>query len=269
MEESEDLLNTSMWGPPFWRVLHTIAYASDSAADTGASLFGISREHDAQLLFQLLSSLHLVLPCTACMDSYREFFPDIVRTMITGDTGHMSFADIVLHRCLSEFTYLIHKKVNDKLAFNAAEVAYAKATTSIPREEFLQLWMAAEETRQPSFSTIVKRMFIFNVQPFVIDDVWLILLALTQRSKSEAMEHELRLLVCTVALVSKTFSNKCMQEFADHLNQVCVAVKSAGRYESVYGFLLSEYIKTGVNITSVGKRLLRMKSSSCSPTSCQ
>ena len=86
-------MNTFVWGPPTWKLLHSMSFA-----DPGA-LRGAVGE-----VVRFMDSLGEVLPCRYCRDSYAVFVKDMpsVRSAIQEGT-------------LARWMYELHARVNTKL----------------------------------------------------------------------------------------------------------------------------------------------------------
>lgn len=86
-------VSTSVWGPPLWRILHTIAFAHPEQLRANA--------HE---LIHFLSNLSHILPCKWCRDSYSQFLrqlPPLHQTITDGRMGR--------------WMYDLHAMVNSKL----------------------------------------------------------------------------------------------------------------------------------------------------------
>jgi len=85
-------MQTSKWGPPLWKGLHTIAHNYDP--DT----------HDPNDYITFFSLLGKILPCKYCRESYVEFYKELPINKYTSCQKDMTY-----------WLYLMHNKVNDKL----------------------------------------------------------------------------------------------------------------------------------------------------------
>lgn len=85
-------MQTSKWGPPLWKVLHTIAHNYDPET------------HDVEDYKKFFKLLGKVLPCKYCRESYVVFFDEIPIDKYTKCQKDMAY-----------WVYLMHNKVNDKL----------------------------------------------------------------------------------------------------------------------------------------------------------
>ena len=86
-------MDTFIWGPPTWKLLHSLSFADPS------QLFA----HRTPVM-TFLNSLGGVLPCVYCRDSYVKFvseLPDLEETLRRGQ--------------LARWMYELHAKVNRKL----------------------------------------------------------------------------------------------------------------------------------------------------------
>lgn len=85
-------MNTTLWGPPAWVFLHTVAQNYEPTPENKAHMK------------QFFTLLQHVLPCRWCRESYARF---IVELPIDG------YLDT--QQGLQYWLYKIHNKVNDKL----------------------------------------------------------------------------------------------------------------------------------------------------------
>lgn len=85
-------MQTSKWGSPGWKFLHTIAHNYDPT---------IHKPSDYKQFFELIGEM---LPCKYCRESYKGFVAELPIDPYLGS-----------QRDLTKWLYLIHNKVNDKL----------------------------------------------------------------------------------------------------------------------------------------------------------
>jgi len=111
-------VSTSVWGPPLWRILHTISFAHPAILRDSAP--GVIR---------FLTNLAHVLPCKWCRDSYSQFLrelPDLAATIQGG--------------ALPRWMYDLHARVNTKLKVPTPKYeAIVKRFTVRPVQ-----WMASD-----------------------------------------------------------------------------------------------------------------------------
>src|SRR3989344_1442875 len=89
-------INTHIWGPPAWRLIHSVGYcAAPEAAETAGAFF---------------DSLRYVLPCKYCRISYAEFV-----AVLTQRGGGKTVPQLVRRGRLMRWSYELHELVNDKL----------------------------------------------------------------------------------------------------------------------------------------------------------
>ena len=97
---SNDGMLTTVWGPSFWHVLHTMSFNYPTDPDEATKL--------QYLNFMLL--LPCVLPCKHCRNNlakiYKNGAPDLVRDMASRAT-------------FSLYVYNLHEKVNKNLKKNS------------------------------------------------------------------------------------------------------------------------------------------------------
>lgn len=137
---------TGIWGPPFWRLLHTLSFASDRAP---------KRQGDVSAVTAFMRALPHVLPCSFCRQSWAQFSAELERETRSGVAEHVS------QRRLVAYLYAAHNKVNEKLDTQHA------AQTGVPYVP----------SRGISLECLVRR---FTVQPVQLceKDVWLLLFIL-------------------------------------------------------------------------------------------
>lgn len=131
-------MNTQLWGPPTWRILHGTTNVLP---------------HHADLVKAFITSLGTVLPCKYCRESCCAFvkeMPDV--------------CDAVTHRRYALWLYDLHNKVNNKLL----RQQYVKA--GVPAKLHAQL---VENAKVP-FAVIEKRAAVQPV-PFSQHDVIFVL----------------------------------------------------------------------------------------------
>jgi hypothetical protein len=93
-------MNTWIWGPPTWRLLHTLSFSPATKT-----------LRNPDLISNFLIALGYVLPCHFCRDSYDVFF----RLLQTEKFQNQSLHDLIANGQLAEWTYGMHQLVNDKL----------------------------------------------------------------------------------------------------------------------------------------------------------
>jgi hypothetical protein len=111
-------VSTTVWGPPLWRILHTISFAQPDAL-----------RHAAPAVLRFLTNLARVLPCKWCRDSYAEFLSDMPDLRATIQNGQ-----------LAPWMYNLHARVNNKLGVSTPKFeAIAKRFKVRPVQ-----WMASD-----------------------------------------------------------------------------------------------------------------------------
>ena len=111
--------NPKEWGPPFWRILHTLA----DRLGRQTNYIGIQDERRVWMLF--LRSVELVLPCAKCKQHFRSWkqrHPVEQANSLAGEQ---------LRSWAKEWFYSLHKEVNDE-----------KDVISPDREEVWKLFQA-------------------------------------------------------------------------------------------------------------------------------
>ena len=89
-----------VWGPPLWRMLHTITFKYPNVIDvTNPNHLAIAKK-----VKQIFVGLQKTIPCKACKVSYSKFYKyDPINTYL----GNMN--------ALSRWLYRLHNRVNAKL----------------------------------------------------------------------------------------------------------------------------------------------------------
>lgn len=134
-------MNTWIWGPPTWKVLHTLSF-SPRCADyaTEVSTF--------------LRTLAHVLPCVFCRVSYTEY------AHYLEEKSGMSLRDTIRASALSSWMYKLHEMVNDKLNYQALNELHVDPSL-----------ITLLHKRQISLQCLTKR-FIVRPIAFCDGDVW-------------------------------------------------------------------------------------------------
>ena len=88
-------MNVWIWGPPLWRLSHSISF--------------LAKKQTAKIVSDFISTFSLVLPCKYCRKSFKHFF-DIVNSAYG-----MSLTEVVNNHQLARWMYDIHELVNRKL----------------------------------------------------------------------------------------------------------------------------------------------------------
>ncbi len=145
-------MNTWIWGPPKWRLLHTISFSPGTAAP-----------QTAVKLTQFLECLQHVLPCIYCRESYGRFYAELVDEF--GPTP-----DVATSKRLPLWMYTLHDKVNHKLDLQTTEDALSKAGAQLSTDP-----SAICRKRQLTFECLKKRFYVRPVQ-YTGADLWDVLL---------------------------------------------------------------------------------------------
>ena len=148
-------MNTWIWGPPTWKLLHTLAFRAPSSTATRTTGAECASDIAAFIL-----TLQDVLPCVYCRVSLEHF----LRLL------HMRFGrtlrDVVADGDFARWMYDLHELVNDKLNKQAL-VVNVDATTAATNAARRQL----QAHRQITFTCLSKRFSICPVA-FCARDVW-------------------------------------------------------------------------------------------------
>ena len=89
-------MNTSLWGPPLWRILHTLSFSPDAM-------------NHAVDVSEFIKTFRYILPCIFCRNSFRTFVTDLESKY------EETLADTVSSGHLSRWLYKMHGLVNAKL----------------------------------------------------------------------------------------------------------------------------------------------------------
>jgi hypothetical protein len=163
-------LSVWLWGPPFWQVLSTIAYFSDTK--------GIYSSEELAAFFQYIQPL---LPCPACSESYRGI---LLRTIAVKG----SIQEVCRKRQLTVFVHQLHEFVNRKLLDlkwkhfleYVGKQGVPPSVAALPADKVWELFH-----HQPTLGVVYKRQVFTSNEPLNLDSTWLLLLALVQRVTTE------------------------------------------------------------------------------------
>lgn len=86
-------VSTAIWGPPLWRILHTLSFASPQQLRDAAAT-----------VIQFLTNLAHILPCKWCRESYTLILDELPNLNTTIASGQ-----------LAKWMYQLHARVNNKL----------------------------------------------------------------------------------------------------------------------------------------------------------
>lgn len=129
-------MNTFIWGPPLWRLVHSVAYCAQP-------------EH-ADAVSQFFLTFKRVLPCIYCRKSFAEF-EDVLKRRY----NNRQLSQIIADRELFAWSYALHDLVNEKL----------------DRQEFEKQVVTKEclRAKQLTIQCLEKRHTIHPVQVTVVD----------------------------------------------------------------------------------------------------
>lgn len=145
-------MNTFIWGPPKWRMLHTLSFSP-----------GASVPANATKVTQFLECLQHVLPCIYCRESYGRFYAELQDEF--GPT-----AQVATSKRFPLWMYTLHDKVNHKLDLQTTEEAVDKAGARISTGAD-----SICRKRQLTFECLKKRFYVRPVQ-YTAADLWDVLL---------------------------------------------------------------------------------------------
>jgi hypothetical protein len=134
-------MNTWIWGPPTWKVLHTLSFSprcAEYATEVSTFLFALGH----------------VLPCVFCRDSYNDYARQLEEISV------MSLRDTIRASALSSWMYKLHEMVNDKLNYQALNELHVDPSM-----------ITLLHKRQISLQCLTKR-FIVRPIAFCDGDVW-------------------------------------------------------------------------------------------------
>lgn len=111
--------STPVWGPPLWRILHSVAFAMSpkvgASLETDATIVGESMTPElANYVAMWVMDLGYVMPCSYCRTSFREFWKDLEL-----EVGPLP--SVIVNNNFDRWMYVLHEKVNDKLDFQFFE----------------------------------------------------------------------------------------------------------------------------------------------------
>lgn len=89
-------MNTYIWGPPLWRLVHSVAYCAKASHADELALFFLSFKK--------------VLPCIYCRRSFEEF-----ERVLVQKHGNKQLSEIIAKGELFAWSYALHDLVNEKL----------------------------------------------------------------------------------------------------------------------------------------------------------
>ena len=134
-------MNTWIWGPPTWKVLHTLSFSPRCA------------EYATEVSTFLCTLAH-VLPCVFCRVSYTEYAHHLE------EKSGMSLRETIRASALSSWMYKLHEMVNDKLNYQALNELHVDPSL-----------ITLLHKRQISLQCLTKR-FIVRPIAFCDGDVW-------------------------------------------------------------------------------------------------
>jgi hypothetical protein len=129
-------MNTFIWGPPLWRLIHSVAFCA-------------KHEH-ADAVSQFFLSFKQVLPCIYCRKSFAEF-----EEILKARYGNRQLSQIIRDQELFTWSYALHDLVNEKL----------------DQQEFEKQIVTKEclRAKQLSFQCLEKRHLLHPVHVTVTD----------------------------------------------------------------------------------------------------
>lgn len=143
-------MNTWIWGPPKWKLLHSLSFSPH-----------VPRY--AVQVAEFLNTLKFVLPCIYCRESYGGFVQALNAEWGKGVEAVCADGELAL------WMYQLHDKVNAKLDTQLAKTQLEEAGVQLvlsPTQE-----KAVCRKRQITFDCLRKRLLLRPVQ-FCADDIW-------------------------------------------------------------------------------------------------
>ena len=98
-------MNTYIWGPPLWRLIHSVSYCAKAPHADELALFFLSFKN--------------VLPCIYCRKSFEEFEKQLSKNKL--------LSQIIQDNELFQWSYSLHDMVNEKLDKQEFEKQIAKS----------------------------------------------------------------------------------------------------------------------------------------------
>lgn len=243
--------STPIWGPPLWRILHTLGAqlsrhhisatqlaATPNTNTAHTSIVSRGKRHKrntplvsatvAHTISTWLHTLATILPCYFCRDSYAEFLKMMQNT-------HGPVVDVITRGQLSKWMYDMHELVNDKLDKQHATKTLmpmlgkmCSAASAVPITP-VQLEMAlahndAYRGRRITFECVQKRYVITPIS-FSTQDVWdvLSIFALNYPTRPDENPHSIQKAHDFLVFISlsPTVLRECgMHKLANHIDTV-------------------------------------------------
>ncbi len=94
-------MDTNIWGPSAWKLLHTIAYVYDKKKGTNETKEKREKK-DIKYYIMFLNSLPYILPCEICRTNLKQHYKELPVSKIFEENNHG----------LAEWMYEIHNMVN-------------------------------------------------------------------------------------------------------------------------------------------------------------
>ena len=96
-------MNTYIWGPPLWRILHTVSFTPINIPTDTVKTYN-------SCLLLLLTSLQHILPCSFCRASYQQYYWELP------NVPHKITSGLELEQNeMVNWVYELHTLVNQKL----------------------------------------------------------------------------------------------------------------------------------------------------------
>lgn len=126
-------MNTYIWGPPLWRLIHSVSYCAKAPHADELALFFLSFKN--------------VLPCIYCRKSFEEFEKQLSKNKL--------LSQIIQDNELFQWSYSLHDMVNEKL----------------DKQEFEKQIVTKQclRAKQLSFECLLKRYKLHPVNSTVTD----------------------------------------------------------------------------------------------------
>lgn len=162
--------STPIWGPPLWRILHTLGSQMSTKTKTQPWLHPTSASiATVRKIATWLQTLCSILPCSFCRDSYTQFLT------VLATNGPLD--QVITNGNLFKWSYDLHELINDKLDTQHVTktivplFTQANCPSAVETELFQN---KAYRGRRITFECVQKRYAITPVS-FSVHDVWTVL----------------------------------------------------------------------------------------------
>lgn len=151
-------MNTSLWGPPLWRICHgvSVLFVPSTSTSTSKSTSVPVSEHESEDdMVTFIDLMKTVLPCRFCRQSLRTFIPQLADVRASIRAGS-----------LNRWMYDLHNLVNKKL--QTQRCVEASITDDAMQAALITL-------NTLPFDTFLKRVEIASRRLFAVLDIEIVL----------------------------------------------------------------------------------------------